>query len=617
MGTFGPEFVNVSDFLAANGTNGREAIVAAIHQVGFSLPLGGGDERSGVLYFGPRDYLIQILDASAIAPPSWFPPNPAHPERKVDLYVPARIRLMFAPGARLVLNPGVVFDMEGSIDAEVQTIFKIVRPDVGTVTAPAVVLFTSNQVEELVPEWFGADGSSPLNDSTEALQACLDAAHRDRQARSPRSLRPSIPVRFHGTYFIRQMLEIGGRSDYHGVPLHYGVTLRTDGIVGTGNVNRPNLAPVQAPAFRGDALLKIDGAHGSVLDGVSFKGTDGSVATGLWLTGNATRVQLRRCSFSQFRRQGLLLGNQPENVFDTVAERLERAASPQLPTTAQPSSADSASSDLSGLLLDGCRFDTDIVGLVVRSPSLLPYGILFRANRSLPITVRNCLFGGGSAALIIAYGGAMVVEGCQFHNTAAPSERARRRDWSSALVTNIPQGGSDFFLADPAQDSPEPTTGLLAVQVESQSWQFLDTFKRAALRGGETYQRSVTLHAVRHGNVAGGATVRSPPAVDWYGPGIARALSGLIDNDPAELVIVACTFRTSRPGRDDLDYSGRVLVPSNVYKVIDVGTRAEYRPTGDGSETLGSRVIEPIVYGEENRFTVVRSDAPPAWLKRL
>lgn len=641
MGTYGNEVINATTFMIAGGSlagptsDVREQLRQIFEAASRYAPDLATGARGAVVYLPPRDYLIRR--------------NPARSSRNfqdaintADLLVPQTVTLWFAPGARFVMAGDVVVRIEGSIRAGVTQIFEGLVETSDTLRRGQVV-FYSNRLLEVYPEWWGARSSpddqifsQPLDD-TQALKDCIKAAHTDRVFASGHTYNP-IPIVLRGVYTVREEIEvraIGGRLRADGTPdLTDPQYTRSSGIPNTAGIvilGRKGVAGAQigAPSFvaatretpfsptnttpgvlqqrTGRALLRIEGIHGSVIEGVGFDGVD-RATTCMQITGNNARSTVfRGCSFARATKVLAQVG-------DYVVVNEGAVLTTGTGTFRPLAEGFSGGWDLSGLLFEDCTFESgiSIPDLVIEGQDMGPgrpgatsaeaaasvtaraavmsraravSGLVFHANNTLPMTLDRCLFVGGMAACIEAYGGTMVVRGGGAQNqtveTPPPPPLA-------GPLLHRPRGGVDIFIGDPVLRSPGEAaspTGVTVIQFESQSNQFMDTFRHVSASAGRVAFYPTVLQSVSQRMTS--PNVRAPPSLVWAGPGISSAerIDGL--SAPfSTLTLVGCLFGGQRPGvafdvvPTDSEPSGVLIIDSRAFQVGDVNTRTSFPSPG-------------------------------------
>lgn len=663
MGTYGDELWNVTQLTSTQlgrlilpvpaptlATDAR-AFLQAVLNAARSLGGPGGDAPGpgAIVYLPPRvgDYVLRPVDR----PSRDFIPAVGG----ADLLVHPNVTLWFAPGAVLVLQPNVILRIDGAIRTDARQIFR----GIGTHSAiqrRGQVVFKSTKILEVYPEWWGAlstpddQALSMPTDDTEALLDCLKAAHTDRTF--PDGFLPTLPIVLRGNYQIARELEVKPigppfgppldatqRTLFSGVPNATGLVLYGRRGPVTANQGRPALEvgatfrtpPTPARALTGNALLRLEGLHGSIVEGVGFN-AHGRADICVQITGsNARSSVFRGCSFINARRVNFLAGDPP---LEDMAEDLP--GEPALPlVSVGPSRFVRVASrrinsgwDLSGLLLEDCVIENDESGDGVRGDARYELvGILFHANQTLPMTLDRCLFKGSMAANVEARGGALVVRGCAGHN-----QLPRRPFVPSDGVVGMdrPRGGVDFFLGDvllftspdpmggPRIPSPQSITGLTVIQFESQSDQFLDTFRHPSASRNVVAFLPTVLEGVSQRFTRLG--VAAPPSVIWAGPGIRiPPTTGEPWGPVATLTLIGCVFGGIRGRSPDTmvpgegEPSGVVVVDSRAFLVGDVDTRAT-NPVSQVFVTYDSMQTSPA---RRHQNAISAGGMPPVWLRKM
>jgi hypothetical protein len=300
MGEFGEEFYNVFERVQRGNVSRPLAL-----RVLDAIVAGVTRTEPSYIYFAPEEYPIQF-DALTDNPVVDGVLQPRIGSRRV-LVFPERHTLWFARGATLELGPNVALIIRGQIRAEATKIFSL--PDVRrfwaqgmrTVGRPneaqlrfaledaafapesALVRIESRRMEAIRPEWFDArtEGNSIVNNGSanaRAMQACLDAACRDRMY-GDESLLP-LTVVCQGAYGLNDTLR--GTADANG---RGALFLSGDGDVQTRGVGfglvrfpRTNVRVVNgaaedaaAPEEDRSALLRVEPGVSLEIEGASFK----------------------------------------------------------------------------------------------------------------------------------------------------------------------------------------------------------------------------------------------------------------------------------------------------------------------------------------------------------
>lgn len=259
MGDYGSEFVNLAFALREISEDGDvfpvlETVLA-------------GDPR--IIYLAPRRYFVRL------------PPT----RTSFELVIPEGVELRFAPNAWLDPGPGVTIVIRGSIRAGAYQIFGIGQgvfaptdpPDLVNFdsrrTAPAgLIRIESLEVTEIFPEWWGAiyTPTSANDDSSSALQACLNTAVRDR-TRDGRPL-PPLTVLMQSQYRVLDTLRVEAPPGLPGVLWMKGYDPISHGGMPGATLSR---ATSQTLSARGrtdlDCLLDIGPRVSVKIQEVSFK----------------------------------------------------------------------------------------------------------------------------------------------------------------------------------------------------------------------------------------------------------------------------------------------------------------------------------------------------------
>lgn len=628
MGTFGDEFRNVTQgtphLTPDNGLDVRADLQSILYGVSRGSP---GRPPGGIVYLPPGSYLVRSQG---------MPTSRADYLRAMenpDILVPNNVLLWFAPGAVLVLGPQVVVSIAGDLRAETTRIFRTENLQSGDFRRGRVVFHTT-QVQEIYPEWWGAlalqNEAAPTmaRDNAPEFRACFQAAHTDRSL--PGRQWPVLPVIMSGTYPVGSEIEIKqeaaplgadgapDRRQVSGLVNPAGVVILGRRGPGGSGINppaffahgafEPGLPTAGAPDLRtlrasGRALLRIVGLLGSVIDGIGFDGAR-IVSACLQITGNSARSSvIRNCSF-----------HSACHVLAQVGDYVIESDNPQNTLTicgrplAQCRSDVRSDFDLSGLTFENCTFETNLAPGEGEARARAMVGIVFNANQTFPMTLDHCLFTGSMAACIEARGGTLVIRGGNAQNQLTPTAYVPLPA-AGRPTRDMPRGGVDIFIGDvlrvqsgalpvtgPATTLPASPTGLTVIEFESQSNQFLDTFRHISASANFTVFLPTLLQ-----NVTARATTspsaQTPPIIDWSGPSIAffgseacppsAGVSGTTTSGGGSpLTLVGCAFRGPRGGVEtstDLSREppGAVVVDELAMAVNDVGTRLSPRLGSD------------------------------------
>jgi hypothetical protein len=657
MGTFSDEFWNVLEIsgsqwpltdprrptIPAETADAGSFLRAICARAALNFPTGA------IVYLPPRLYVIGAAPGRRREFMAAF--------EGADLVTQQNVTLWFAPGARLVIRGEAVVRIDGPLRAEPTWLFACegqdVRADPGR-GIPAArrgrVVINSCTVTEVYPEWWGAIPSpddtfnSLPTDDTDALEDCIRSAHTLRVGTA--GTLPTIPIVLRGTYLLRRELEISGdgpklanglfdnsralASNYSGV-IFLG---RQQGGSQAQSASRLKASTDFTPNGRaGDietrlktrALLRLDGLHASLIDGVTFSGgeaADPIASVCVQVTGNNARSTVfRGCSFVNARQILVQVGDYI--ILNTSTPITSRSGRTLFPLRADVYGG----WDLSGLRFENCRFESDLViqGVPNRGPGITQAqidaatelrrrlsirarevtGLVFHAGNTLPMTLDSCLFVGGMAACVAAYGGTMIVRGGAAQNTALAEPRVFG---PAGPMVQRPRGGVDFFIGDPISQLPQDAaspTGLTILQFESQSDQVLDTFDHLSASANRTPFYPTVLQGISH-KVTSGYTL-APPSVVWLGPGMTVFGDTPVSSRASTLTLVACVFNGRRPDNMDVAASGAVVIDQSAFLVADVGTRLSY-PAPTVFYTFRGGSVSP---------TPTDGIMRPAWLRSI
>ena len=613
MGTFGSEFWNVrdeSDRRVGTGSGQlhpapNDGVAPAQVELQAFIDAANGPatpptpqpNRGGIVYLPPGTYRIGSIGRTGL--------NLQDAINAPDLTVRANVLLWFAPGAKLLLDPEVVVLFQhASIRAEARQIFESAPLDTPDGRRGKVV-FGTTKIPEVYPEWWGARSFYETDDPTAdesnivALEDCVRAAHTDRRWTSAHF--PVIPIVLRGEYPISREWRIEPQD----VTLTSGVSARfvagaenPDGIVlrgqrGTGSTGTGVSNLLASDRFqeatesmaRGRALLCVNGLHGSIVEGINFEGR-ARASVCVQVTGPAQLSVFRNCAFRNSRHVLVQVGDYViEDMNDDPMTRM-RVRIPARDSGISLPRLDSrvrANLDLSGLSFEHCLFTVDA------TPALAPLwdrlvGLVFHAHETLPMTLDQCKFSGPMLACVEAYGGALIIRGGTAQNHKRASPYVERR--GSELRRDRPRGGVDIFIGDPLLTAPGNAirpTALTVFEFQSQSDQFLDTFRHLSASVGNIAFQPTVLQGVTHNVTTDGSPV-APPAIFWSGPAIST--SGLTAR-AGSLTLVGCTFAGPRTNTEDRvgdgssPPSGAIVVHQLALGTVvaDVGTASEYTRT--------------------------------------
>ncbi|MBI5513948.1 MAG: hypothetical protein HY909_09280 [Deltaproteobacteria bacterium] len=548
-----------------------------------SVPLDAG---TGTLFLPAGEYYFAATGSTQ--PGSLGP---------VALYVPSTVTLWFDPGARFVLDPEVVIEIEGDILAGLQRIFECR----GEGSAVARVRLTGNRLREVLPEWWGA---RPGEDSGRALQLAMDAAfHAPRSANVGRHRSP-IPVTLSGLYRTSTTLLLG-RSPFDpaprpgAAPIFSGNGLWLRGTappgVGPGGAPASGLRWLGPPGGASAAVLSVEAGQGWLLEDLTLDG-DGSAPIALHLAASDEGSNHQSCGVRQCVARGATswqvavgpaagslrqaeiqnLGGMPVTVRTVVSVGRELGA----PPAGRSFVLTPNTQDFSLLRLECCQIE------VSEGTDDAPTagGVLLQAANAVPMQFLGCLFTGRARAMIQLNAGALEVEGCRFANSATGTLPKGKLPIQAGPVPLDPRGpsffstgaGCDIFLGldpptvvfGPGEVVPPPSTvlrvylrrlstekstpehrlllnsvatgSLLVRDCQTSSRRFLASFDpsnpaRQLLEAG-TAEGNVVLENVqqRNADARGAFTIGAVPAVEWNLPGPGRWAPSL--------VLVGCHF---------------------------------------------------------------------------
>ncbi len=531
---FGSEFVNVRDrvfeFNPAIDIGDIDSLGGDVGGF-FDGPLATlfRTQSSLILYFAPGRYRLPLRPGEM---------RDGEPYSRYDF--PEHVQLFFASGALLRPNANVEVIIRGSIRADKQQIFGydravVLPPGVwGVNTAPlGRILLWSRLIPEVYPEWWGAFGPpatlTDFNarrgyDSSDAIQAALDAAcvHRDDPRTGIR--RPALPVVLSDSYQCNSTLvvECPEGTDDLCLILRGSVGLAPgDGARSITRV-RDTVGAAGPPLGGGewdDCVLRLGpGVHFDFQDLFFITPAGGATVDGcLDLVGDLKRPRprrglLRRCSLVSGLRFGLRVTEPNEAALQHIV--LDSVVLGPM--------------NVEYLTVAALRLHGPAGLMVNLDGGLMGTGIL-DAHLSLP----------AESAAIVQEGASLLVKATQFHNGNGPRP-SRLRPGTNEVDLTVPDG-QEVFLGRSPGETQALAAQFTAVQTESQGWWFLSR----PFEGSE----QVVLLAVSHNNVnwagcsrrytkQGGddrgsiAAKSSPPSVVWLGKG------GLC-------VLIACRFKVS------------------------------------------------------------------------
>lgn len=526
MNDFGPELVNildrVEDFDEAinpESTAGAGANIGGFYDSAL-LPL-FRDRRPLILFFPPGRYRL--------------------PLRATPYDFPEHVELFFSPGALLRADANVDVIIRGSIRAGKQQIFGYDRllplpagvSGVNTVPLGRILLW-SDLIPEVYPEWWGAYGplSNPTDhifrrglDSSDAIQAAIDAACVLRDDPRAGVRRPALPVVLSDRYQCNQTLVVNCESGTDDLCL----VLRGSGGLSLGS-GTPSITRVRErvdpanpdDAELGDCVLRLGPGVDFDIQDVSFatvtapSTVDGCIdVVGDLGLPHPRRGLLRRCSLISGRRYGLSVYEPPGAMPHHVV--LDSCAISPM----NESYLTRAALQLSG----GAHLMLHLDG------GLMGAGIL---DSGIPLPVES--------ATIVQAGASLLVRATMFHAGNGPRPSRTHRG-SGEVDLTIPDGQEIFLHRSPG-DTQALAAQVTTVQTESQGWWFLSR----PFGGGEqvvllaTSQNNVNWVASATRYLADGGdpiavddhivNKPAPPSVVWLGPG-------------GQCVLIACRFHDS------------------------------------------------------------------------
>ncbi len=311
------------------------------------------------------------------------------------------------------------------------------------------------------------------------------------------------------------------------------------------------------------ALLGVRGPVGVTVRDVGFDAnyTAARCVTLADFLGGQHGPSFTGCGFRNARTELVHLGGELRNV---VAARGGGKAV-YAPGNAWPWRS---GGDLSGLVFDRCRFETDTAGRLrsAKSRGTLrarnPIGVVFRAGQSYAVAFRACDLVGPANPMILALSGRLSLDGCRFDTSEVVGAVSIARVVEPLGSTN----GTDVFLELPLRETqvfPKPMdapplvaqtiTCVTARSVVSQSAQFLASSADGTTRVTPA-QAAVVISSLRH-------EPRAPtqrPSVFWGGSACRQI----------PFVMFASTLGIRSGGR------GLALGPSGDVDVVLVGVRA-------------------------------------------
>ncbi len=577
--------MNTRELIRLGGMNITSDLLAIMGRFGRGLsPFDGG-----ILYIPPG--MTALLQS---------PPDQ-------PIIVPSHVLLKFGPTARLHLTNGTILVIMGMVEARPDQIFEFDSP---LAENRGRIVFASDRILEVHPEWFGASVSTDAPDPvierhrvTVAMQDCIDAVHRHRQVYGRH---PAMRVDLRQDYHLADTLYVGRAPDpavasvarWDGVfgdrHNHDGVLLRGGGMSSkTGfHAFRPQpLDPRQRTAGtfpRLPTMLRMVGVQGSRIEGVAFKGEwDAEVCVQLWNPFEAAgRAGLPSGALNVFRHCAMF-GVRRAQV--EVGPRLNR-----LPFLASPPRDE----DHSGTLFEQCRFEFEHPSPIPANygdPTSVPLSevVLIRASRTRPVTFRNCLFGNAALACWRVEAGSVFIDGTTAHNEAVPGAlwildhplvsipgrpglQFPTRETASTLG-GLASPGTDVYLPDFPSSGEKGDLGRVTVMHhESQSTQGIDTFRGISRGQIGPFAPNVVVMNTHFNETSGGGRIPSRNSIWWDGPGRRPTAPGGNVAVAGTLLLVNVNFGASMPGfRMGLPIvQGRTVVHEGVYAVYDLGGHA-------------------------------------------
>ncbi len=591
MGTFGVDAVDVTqpgfdrrgNPIFGIPNDGRLAINLCLNGLFSAIDIRAGSTserpRGAVLYFPPGRYRISR--------------EPPTGEMRPDVTFPPNFTLRFAAGARLELDDEVVVSILGDLEAPLSEIFLL--------RSRSRVVFGSTNVTQIHPEWWGAVAGDAASDSSNALQACLDAAiFRFNSNASHTDLLSPIRILLGGPYFLRRGIVLGRREQVlSAVPVvpSLGVELVARQIYQNVTSARATFVATGTGWGTREAMLRFgeggttEGLAGATVLGVLVQGVSfhaNGLADGcVWIpTGGSKFNRFEGCAFHGARRWQMLVG-QPA-IFE---------ARPQgMPPTQYATTNNGV--DLMQLLVTDCSFRTQ-----PNAGRTLAVAVFFRALNTTPMELRSCSFDGPAAAMIVGHSGTCRVRACVFHNTAFAAHSswpmADAADYPSTYRDfNLPTSGTDLYIAQPTNRrnpknpngqaiEPASPTGFFVDHCLSRSAQFLGTFTANLAFERRTDFYPTMIRAMRHVP----STPARTAAILWDGPG--AFLEG------CSLAMLGCYLGTPlQPARVE---DGSVVLRGRTRTFLEISSRR----AGQNQSTAVVRggALAP---GSENGFPVLR-----------
>ena len=466
MGTFGAEFVNVTELPEARGADPMmtpmpppdqalerrawpwwDVFSEALARRATELNAAGG----GYLYFPPGPYFLST--GFAVLP---------------------RVTVIFAAGAVLTM-PRIdvprddntafarrVFQLSVLIQGGIQAgLHQIVAPTVvgGVSNFRAGLLFETDTIREVYPEWWGARSSDI--DSHAEIQSAIDAAIHSRPSGT------SIPIKLTGRYKVSAPLRIGGDVVR---PIFPDAARRPFVLRGAAGPQIRGLATLEAhesfPAvlagsndakLEESSLLIVRGPAGFLIEDVAF-GASEVLRAGRILRRNAAGMEeLADVSvevgkvFSCLRLERLDRGGSDaqmsrvrrcffKGALGVLVQIGEFTHPYRQSLTPRGSQNGDGAQDLLGLVFEACKFshEATIAPPLQTHPEdlrrqvweeraavvdWLRDGVYFRANNTLRLHFIDCFWRGGMRAGVRAYGCSVVFTNLNTHLTRMPVPR--------------------------------------------------------------------------------------------------------------------------------------------------------------------------------------------------
>lgn len=471
------------------------------------------DVQTGGIPLDLTGLLEPLLSAGAVSI-LYFPTGRYVIRESVE--IPEHVQLVFAPGAVLMVDrrsdPTVSLTIRCGIEAGLQQIFGqyaggATRTMEDPPTSGAIRLL-GDQIREVPVEWFGAVPDRSSQDSAPAINAAINAAHRDRMDGAYLS---PLPVILSSRYFIGSTLVVGDSPRARPQPGPFLLRGRR-GIGGT-----PSL---QALVSNAGAMVSIRGGIAFLIEEIGFFSYDFwatecvEIRVGGVLDASATTQRLQR-SVSSIRRC----------TFNSARDNAVSITTPMCSPEYQPTPE---ADPMPRILFEGCYFELG------DSPRSTRTALLVRAAPQVGVSLVGCVGGGGttrrgSAALIRAYGGSLYFSTCTFHHDYRPPDAA-------------PSGFStDVLLESMTSEVRAIPASLTMVQCHSQSWRLLQ--RRTAVGAASGHGNVVLVNSSCTQGNADQSHMRDTTVI-WE------------SNDPVDLTLLACVL-FSRVTLSGLD--GRVL----------------------------------------------------------